>query len=168
MRPLLLMLATVSLAGCATVDPARVELDVEPITQICGTSDRAVPVRMHVRNDSQGTLKVWIDPGARQPPYALSWLSYQLLIDSGITDWRHGPGAHGPMPPSTLSIGPGEATEVVGSLYSVSPADYGKSFMIQFSDVGGAYICVESVQSMRSTVRSASDPKRTFFVRSHG
>jgi len=137
MRQLLLILGTISLAGCATVDPARVKLDVEPVTQICGTSDRAVPVRIRVRNDSQGTLKVWIDPTSQQPPYALSWLSYQILIDRGVTDWKHGPGGHGPMPPSTLSIGPGEVTEVVGSLYSLSPADYDKSFRAQFSDVAG-------------------------------
>jgi len=137
MRPLLLILAATSLAGCATVDPARVKLDVEPITQICGASDREVPIHIRVRNDSQGKLKIWVDPGSRQPPYALSWLSYQILIDSGTADWKHGPGGHGPMPPSTLSIGPGKATEVVGSLYSLSPADYGKSFRVQFRDAAG-------------------------------
>ncbi|MFM2287686.1 MAG: hypothetical protein RL684_829, partial [Pseudomonadota bacterium] len=65
----------------------------------------------------------------------LSWLSYEILDDGGATDWEHGPGGHGPMPPSTLSIGPGDSSEMVGSLYSLVPADYAKSFKIKFKDL---------------------------------
>jgi hypothetical protein len=122
------------ITGCATVDPARIKLVVEPVKQICGTSDREIPVRVTVRNDSRGKLKVWIDPELHQPPYALSWLSYKIVDEGGATDWEHGPGGHGPMPPSTLSIDPGDSTEVVGSLYSLVPADYTKRFKIQFED----------------------------------
>ena len=137
MRRFLVVWGTIFLAGCATVDPARVKLDVAPVTLICGTSDREIPVRVSVRNDSQGKLEVWIDPALHQSPYALSWLSYQILGDGGNTDWKHGPGGHGPMPPSTLSIGPGDSAEVVGSLYGLTPADYAKHFKVKFSDLAG-------------------------------
>jgi hypothetical protein len=123
------------ITGCATVDPARIKLVVEPVTQICGASDREAPIRLTVRNDSQGKLRIWINPKLRQPPYDLSWLSYQVLDGGGSTDWEHGPGGHGPMPPDTLSIGPGDSAEVVGSIYSLVPADYAKSFKIQFKDL---------------------------------
>ena len=88
---------------------------------------------MTVRNGSRGKLHVSIDPKSNQPPYDLSWLSYKVLSD-GAVDWRHGPGGHGPMPPSTLSIGPGESVEVVGSLYGLKPEDYARRFKIQFKD----------------------------------
>jgi len=39
------------------------------------------------------------------------------------------------MPPDTLSIGPGDSVEVEGSLYSLAPADYAKTFKIQFNDL---------------------------------
>ena len=123
------------ITGCATVDPARIKLVVEPVKQACGASDQEIPVHLTVHNDSRGTLKVWIDPKSHQPPYALSWLSYEILDDGGPIDWKHGPGGHGPVPPSTLSIGPGDSTEVMGSLYSLSQADYVKSFKIQFKDL---------------------------------
>lgn len=137
MRWLLLVWGAISIAGCATVDPTRVKLDVEPVTQICGASDREVRVRMSVRNDSQGKLEVWIDPELHQPPYALSWLSYKILGDGSNADGEHGPGGHGPMPPSTLSIGPGNSAEVVASLYGLTPADYAKLFKVQFGDLSG-------------------------------
>ena len=122
------------ITGCATVDPSRIKLVVDPVKQVCGASDREIPVHLTIRNDSQGMLKVWIDPKLHEPPYALSWLSYQILDDGGPTDWKYGPGGHGPVPPSTLSVGPGDSTEVVGSLYSLIPEDYAKSFKIQFKD----------------------------------
>jgi hypothetical protein len=131
----LLAAVAIIVAGCATVDPARVKLVVEPVTQICGFSDREVPIRITVHNDSQGKLRIWIDPNLSQPPYDLSWLSYKVLDDGGRIDWGHGPGGHGPMPPDTLSIDPGDSAEVVGSVYSLVPADYTKSFKIQFDDL---------------------------------
>lgn len=134
MRVLLAAFA-IFITGCATVDPARVRLVVEPVTQVCGASDREAPIRISVHNDSRAKLRIWIDPELRQPPYNLSWLSYQVLDDSGATDWEHGPGGHGPMPPDTLSIGPGDSVEVEGSLYSLAPADYAKTFKIQFNDL---------------------------------
>jgi hypothetical protein len=124
-----------AIAGCATVDPAQIKIAVEPVTQICGASDREAPIRMTLHNDSKGKLRIWIDPTLHQPPYDISWLSYKILDGGGATDWEHGPGGHGPMPPDTLSIGPGDSAEIVGSLYGLVPADYPKSFMIQFKDL---------------------------------
>lgn len=125
------------IAGCASVNPAQVNISVEPVTQICGVSDREAPIRMTVRNDSKGKLRIWIEPTLHQPPYEISWLSYKILDIGGATDWEHGPGGHGLMPPDTLSIGPGDSAEIVGSLYALIPADYPKSFIIQFEDLDG-------------------------------
>jgi hypothetical protein len=123
------------IAGCASVNPAQVKIAVQPVTQICGASDRESPIRMTVRNDSKGKLRIWIEETRHQPPYDISWLSYKILDNRGATDWEHGPGGHGPMPPDTLSIGPGDSAEIVGSFYDLMPADYPKSFMIQFTDL---------------------------------
>ena len=122
------------IAGCAAVDPAQIKLTVEPITQVCGASDREIPVRVTVRNESRGKFRVKIDPYSNKPPYELSWLYYQILDDSGARDWEHGPGDHGPMPPSLLSIGHDDSTEVVAALYGLTPADYATNFRIQFKD----------------------------------
>jgi hypothetical protein len=137
LKQVMLVAVAIVIAGCATVDPAQVRLVVEPVNQICGVSDREIPVRVTVRNDSQGKLKVWIDSQSHQPPYVLNRLSYRILDEDGATDWKHGPGGHGPMTPSTLSIGPGDTTEVIGSLYGLAPADYARSFRIQFEDPDG-------------------------------
>ena len=125
--------AAIFISGCAAVDSTKITLVVEPATQICGASDREAPIRMTVRNASQGELRIWIAPNLRRPPYQLSWLGYQVLDDSGSVDWEHGPGGHGPLP-YTLSIGPGDSTEVTGSIYNLAPANYGKSFKIQLKD----------------------------------
>lgn len=39
------------------------------------------------------------------------------------------------MPPSTLSVGPGDSTEVEAPIYDLVPADYAASFRVKFKDV---------------------------------
>lgn len=127
---------TALIAGCTPLDPARVRVAVEPIAQSCDAANREVVVHMTVHNDSRAKLKIGIDPSP-QPPYALSWLDYRILDEDGAIDWKHGPGGHGPMPPHTLTIDPGDKTELVGSLYDLAPVDYAKNFKIQFKDETG-------------------------------
>ncbi|GGA28740.1 hypothetical protein GCM10010981_16950 [Dyella nitratireducens] len=129
----LIVAGAILMTGCATVDLARVKLVVEPVSQICGISDREIPVHIAVRNDSRGKLKIEVD--SESPPYVLNGFSYKILDDGGTTDWRHGPGSHPPVQLLTLSIGPGDSTELVASLYDLTSEDYGKSFKIQFTDV---------------------------------
>lgn len=123
-------------AGCTPLDPARVHIVVEPVVQSCNTPGKEIAVRLAVHNDSRAKLKIGIDPSSHAP-YALSWLSYRVLDESGAIDWKHGPGGHGPMPPHTLTIDPGDKTELVGSLYGLTPDDYTKNFKIQFKDEAG-------------------------------
>lgn len=140
----LFAIASIAIAGCAALpaDPAQIQLTLEPVTQACGASDRAVPVRITVRNVSQGELRIQITEMKEQPPYALSWLRYKVLGDEGV-DYAHGPGGHGPVLFSTLSIGSGDSAQVVGSVYELKAEDYAKSFRIQFEDEAGhTYVSV--------------------------
>ncbi|MGO4549577.1 hypothetical protein AB4059_00515 [Lysobacter sp. 2RAF19] len=131
------MIVASTLAGCAAerfrVSPGKVGVEVESPDVSCGERHREIPVKVHVHNDSAGILQIWIDDPVG-PPYELSWLSYQVLNEAGKADWRHGPGGHGPMPPPTLKIGPGDRTELWAVLFDVGEADYGRSFRIRFED----------------------------------
>jgi hypothetical protein len=129
---LLTAVGVASMAGCATVDPARVQLVVEPTSQICGVSDRQVPIHIAVRNRSRAKLKIEVDSDL--PPYVINGFSYEVLDEGGATDWKHGAGSHPPVPLQTLSMGPGDSTELVAPLYELTNAYYGKRFEIRFSD----------------------------------
>jgi hypothetical protein len=146
---ILIVAGAILMTGCATVDPARVQLDVKPLPQICGVSDREVPVHIAVRNDSRGKLKIAVD--SESPPYVINGFHYEILDDDGATDWKHGSGSHPPVPLLTLSIGPGDSTELVASLYELTSEEYGKNFKIKFTDVDDHIFVSSSFKACKVT-----------------
>ena len=122
-----------AIAGCATVDPARVNLALNTTDMQCNTTAHTADVYVTIRNDIRAKLKLSIDSGEHQPPYSLNWLSFQILNETGARDWDHATG-HGNMVIDTLSTGPGDTTELAVPLYELKPEDYAKTYVIQFKD----------------------------------
>lgn len=118
-------------------DAELVSVATSPPAKICGSSDDAVPVKLTVRNDSKATLQLPLDRPSG-PPFDLNWIYYRVIDDSefpGKIDWAHGPGGHGPIPTYTLSVEPGDKTDVVAWVYAVVAADYARKLRIEFEDV---------------------------------
>jgi hypothetical protein len=125
------------LSGCASwrsVNPALVAVTVDQPQAPCGELGAMIPVLLHIHNNSHGILKIWID--GQSSPYELSWLSYKIIAagPKHSISWEHGPGGHGPMPPNTLHIGPGDAALLVAPLYEVKRGDQSSRFRIEMSD----------------------------------
>lgn len=122
-----------AIAGCATVDPARIGLTVDTAQSKCDTDAHTVDVQVTVRNDSHAKLKLSIDSTDHQPPYELNWLSFRILNEDRARDWDHATG-HGPMVTDMLSIGPGDTAELTIPFYALEPDDYAKIYVIQLED----------------------------------
>jgi hypothetical protein len=133
------VLAVVCFAGCASsyrVDPSRIIVSAEPASAVCGQNDREIKAVLNVENRSRGVLKigVWAPPGpSARPPFEVSWIYYDVL-KNGSRAWEHGPGGHGPMPPNTLQVGPGDSAQLAAPIYELTPSDYSSKFSIRFSD----------------------------------
>lgn len=122
-----------AIAGCATVDPAQVHLALNTADMECNTTAHTAVVEVTVRNDSHARLKLSIDSREHQPPYSLNWLSFQILNEGREKDWDQATG-HGNMVIDTLSIGPGDTTELAVPFYELKPEDYAKTYVILFKD----------------------------------
>jgi hypothetical protein len=97
-----------AIAGCATVDPARIGLTVDTAQSKCDTDAHTVDVQVTVRNDSHAKLKLSIDSTEHQPPYELNWLSFRILNEDR----------------ARLTI----------PFYALKPDDYAKIYVIQLED----------------------------------
>ena len=141
----LLLVGLVLVAGCVTypLAPDQISIVAEPVTQVCTVQPVTIPVRLTVRNRSRGTLHLWINPGQSRP-YELSWISYAVLsskLQEGEEDFRRGPGGHGIELLYTLSIGPGDSTQVVSPIYEISTFDSTTRFRVRIKDPKGhAYL----------------------------
>jgi hypothetical protein len=122
-----------AIAGCATVDPARIHLAVDTSGLKCHTEAHTGNVHLTVRNDSRAKLKLSIDSTNHQPPYELNWLAFHILKEDGVRDWDHATG-HGPMAPDMLSVDPGDNTELTVPFYELKPDDYARTYVIQIED----------------------------------
>jgi hypothetical protein len=133
------LLSAFLVASCASsfrVDPTKISVIAEPPNERCGASDKEVHAILHVKNEGRAILKIWV-LGPKGPPYELSWLSYEILNDAGGISWEHGPGGHGPMPPSTLRIGPGDSTTVLAPIYALNPNSYHSTYSVRIKDEDG-------------------------------
>ena len=129
-------LTVVLLAGCATsfrTDPSKIVVTVEPPTAICGASDNEVHPIVRIENKGRSNFGIWV-LGPQGPPFEFSWLSYQVLNDAGEVSVDHGPGGHGPMPPSTLRISPGDSTLVVAPIYALNLGSHTAKYAIRIED----------------------------------
>ena len=138
MKTITLLIAAI-LSGCATsyrIDPSKISVAVGPTSAHCGENDNEVRAVLMVKNEGRAVLTIGVD-GKSGPPFDISWLYYVVLDDSGKVDWKHGPGGHGPMPPSTLRIGPGDSTSVSASIYQINTDNYSQKFRIKFEDLEG-------------------------------
>ncbi|UHQ20200.1 hypothetical protein LVB87_03285 [Lysobacter sp. KIS68-7] len=131
------MIVVAAVAGCTSsryrVVPGQVGVQVEAPEVHCGEQPRDIRVKVRIRNDSAGVLRITIDnpPG---PPYKLSWLSYDVLDDAGNLDLDHDPGGHGPLPQPTLKMDPGDRTVLFAVLYDINEDDYARSFRFRIED----------------------------------
>jgi hypothetical protein len=133
---LLYALAIVALVpGCASypADPSKIGVVVEPPTIACSEEKADIPVEIRLRNDSGGVLEIGVD-GKEGPPFEINWIFFDVLDERGETDWRHGPGDHGPVPYNTLRIGPHDGTTVKAFLYEIGASDHARKFRIRLED----------------------------------
>ena len=137
--PALAIIALVS--ACTTmqdVAPGQVVAEVVPPKTPCGWHDERIRVSIRVKNGSQVPLELSIDERETGRPYKLSWLSYDVEgVPREDDDGRHGPGGHGPLPPDTLRIGPGDWTTVWAEVYDLDTDDYARSFRIRLKGSAG-------------------------------
>ncbi|BCT93631.1 hypothetical protein LYSHEL_26560 [Lysobacter helvus] len=131
----LIMAALVSgcMASSHRVAPGQVGVEVEAPDVPCDAGHRDIAVKVHVRNDSRGTLRFWIRHVAGAPD-ALSWLSYAVLDSAGNAAAQHGAGAHGPLPQPTLTMAPGNRTVLSATLYDIGEAEYARRFRLRVED----------------------------------
>jgi hypothetical protein len=137
------------LAGCASsyrVNPSKVDLALVGSASEWEKSNGTVHVPMRVRNNSRAVLEVGVDaaPGVPSGPVQISWLYYRVLTENGRVDLNHGPGGHGPMPPKTLRIGPGESASVIATLYGVSGNDCSRQIRVRIRDLEGNWYTTDT------------------------
>lgn len=133
--------STAVVTGCSSLPEAASLPDDVVISVVslpaCDPLPDPVRVELSIANRGEGTFRVYID-STRGRPYDLHWLAYSVASDGpsgAIAAWELGPGDHGPMPPLTLSIGPGDATTVVAHLYNPAQADKSSRYRIRIRDL---------------------------------
>jgi hypothetical protein len=135
----LLVLALVTACAHQPVDPEQVAVRVEPDLTDCLTERNEVPLRVEVHNRSAGKLRLGAN-GKSGPPFSLNWVYYRVMSGTPgamSLDLAHGPGGHGRLSTSTVTIGPGDSTQFLVPLYTVGPGDYAASFQIEIQDLTG-------------------------------
>jgi hypothetical protein len=148
MKVFLLLLALI-LAGCASsyrVIPSQVEVALVNATSQGKISEGTVNVPIRVTNNGPAVLEIGVDAAAGVPaePFRISWLYYQVFTETGGVDVAHGPGGHGPMPPNTLRIGPGDSAKVTAVLYGLTAFDCPRTFRIRFQDLDDNWYTTEA------------------------
>jgi hypothetical protein len=139
--PLAVGLALICSCASTRLEPGQIAIAVDHASLRCSSETHTSAVQLILKNNGYRALRIGVDPvRAPAPPYPVSWLYYKVQDNPkqpDQVDWRHGPGGHGPMPPETLRIAPGDSTRILTPIYGLATADRAKQYRIQFSDLAG-------------------------------
>jgi len=130
------LLLALALTGCSTYqfESHAAVIGVHTHARSCYSKGTA-PVDLSIRNPGVTALRIYVKPTPTRQPYALSWLSYDVLDEAG--DPANGPGGHGPLPQKQLTIEPGQSVAVIANLYDLSLHDRQLPRQIEISDADG-------------------------------